>query len=80
MGGISFSDMQEFNQAWVLSKMRVEITNYLNGDIVTVKTWVNTLEKSRSVRALEMYVNGKKNSGLHDFWAVLIRKNGVQKH
>jgi hypothetical protein len=28
-------------------------------DIVTVKTWVNTLEKSRSVRALEMYVNGK---------------------
>jgi hypothetical protein len=44
MGGISFSDMQEFNQAWVLSKMRVEITNYLNGDIVTVKTWVNTLE------------------------------------
>jgi hypothetical protein len=25
MGGISFSDMQEFNQAWV-SKMRVEIT------------------------------------------------------
>jgi hypothetical protein len=26
MGGISFSDMQEFNQAWVLSKMRVEIT------------------------------------------------------
>jgi hypothetical protein len=25
MGGISFSDMQ-FNQAWVLSKMRVEIT------------------------------------------------------
>jgi acyl-CoA thioesterase FadM len=79
MGGISFSDMQEFNQAWVLSKMRVEITDYLNGDIVTVKTWVNTLEKSRSVRALEMYMNGKKY-GLHDFWAVLIRKNGVQKH
>jgi acyl-CoA thioesterase FadM len=32
-------------------------------DIVTVKTWVNTLEKSRSVRALEMYVNGKKIVG-----------------
>jgi hypothetical protein len=32
MGGISFSDMQEFNQAWVLSKMRVEITE-LPGEI-----------------------------------------------
>jgi acyl-ACP thioesterase len=45
MGGISFSDMQEFNQAWVLSKMRVEITELPKWrDIVTVKTWVNTLE------------------------------------
>jgi acyl-ACP thioesterase len=44
------SDMQEFNQAWVLSKMRVEITELPKWrDIVTVKTWVNTLEKSRSV-------------------------------
>jgi hypothetical protein len=60
MGGISFSDMQEFNQAWVL-KCELKLQNYLNGDIVTVKTWVNTLEKSRSVRALEMYVNGKNN-------------------
>ena len=25
VGGISFTDMQEFNQAWVLSRMRVEI-------------------------------------------------------
>jgi predicted alpha/beta hydrolase family esterase len=80
MGGISFSDMQEFNQAWVLSKMRVEITELPKWRYRNSKTWVNTLEKSRSVRALEMYVNGKKNSGLHDFWAVLIRKNGVQKH
>ena len=48
MGGISFSDMQEFNQAWVLSKMRVEITELPKWrDIVTVKTWVNTLERRR---------------------------------
>jgi hypothetical protein len=25
LGGISFSDMQLFHQAWVLSRMRVEI-------------------------------------------------------
>ncbi|MFQ3173842.1 MAG: medium-chain acyl-[acyl-carrier-protein] hydrolase [Flavobacterium sp.] len=69
--GISFSDMQEFNQAWVLSKMRVEIASLPKwGDVVTVKTWINTLEKSRSVRAFEIHVNGGKILGCVSFWAV----------
>ena len=71
IGGISFTDMQEFHQAWVLSRMRVEITSLPKWrDIVTVKTWINSLENSRSVRALEMYVNGKKIIGSETFWAV----------
>jgi medium-chain acyl-[acyl-carrier-protein] hydrolase len=71
IGGISFVDMQVFNQAWVLSRMRIEITALPKWkDIVTVKTWINTLENSRSVRALEMYVNGKKMIGIETFWAV----------
>lgn len=71
VGGISFYDMQEFHQAWVLSRMRVEIATLPKwGDIVTVKTWINSLENSRSVRALEMYVNGKKIVGSETFWAV----------
>ena len=71
VGGISFSDMQEFNQAWVLSRMRVELTALPKWrDIVTVKTWINTLENSRSVRALEMYLNGVKIAGCETFWAV----------
>nr|WP_315190876.1 acyl-ACP thioesterase domain-containing protein [uncultured Flavobacterium sp.] len=71
IGGISFSDMQEFNQAWVLSRMRVEIIDLPKWrDIVTVKTWINSLENSRSIRALEMYVNGKKIVGSETFWAV----------
>ncbi len=75
IGGISFSDMQEFNQAWVLSRMRVEITELPKWkDIVTIKTWINTLENSRSVRALEMYVNGKKIVGSETFWAVFNTK------
>jgi acyl-ACP thioesterase len=75
IGGISFSDMQEFNQAWVLSRMRVEITELPKWkDIVTVKTWINTLENSRSVRALELYVNGKKIVGSETFWAVFNTK------
>jgi medium-chain acyl-[acyl-carrier-protein] hydrolase len=71
VGGISFYDMQEFHQAWVLSRMRVEITALPKwGDTVTVKTWINSLENSRSVRALEMYVNDKKIVGCETFWAV----------
>jgi len=75
LGGISFSDMQEFDQAWVLSRMRVEITALPKWkDVVTVKTWINTLENSRSVRALEMHVNGNKIVGCETFWAVFNTK------
>lgn len=75
VGGISFTDMQEFNQAWVLSRMRVEIIELPKWrDTVTVKTWINSLENSRSVRALEMYVNGKKIVGCETFWAVFNTK------
>ena len=34
------------------------------------KTWINSLKNSRSVRSLEMYVNGKKIVGSETFWAV----------
>ena len=72
LGGISFSDMQEFDQAWVLSRMRVEISKLPKWkDTVTIKTWINTLENSRSVRALEVYVNGIKIVGSETFWAVI---------
>jgi len=75
IGGISFSDMQEFNQAWVLSKMRVEITALPKWkDRVTVITWINTLENSRSVRAFEIEINGTKIIGSETFWAVFNTK------
>jgi len=71
VGGISFQDMQEFHQAWVLSRMRVEVHALPQWqNVVTVKTWINSLENSRSVRALEMYVNGKKIVGCETYWAV----------
>jgi acyl-ACP thioesterase len=55
--------------------MRVEITELPKWkDTVTVKTWINTLENSRSVRALELYVNGIKLVGSETFWAVFNTK------
>jgi len=74
-GGISFSDMQQHHQAWVLSRMRVEIVELPRwNDEVTVKTWIISLENSRSVRALEMYVGQKKIVGCETFWAVFNTK------
>lgn len=71
LGGISFSDMQEHHQAWVLSRMRVEIKRLPKWrDVITVKTWINSLENSRSIRCLELYVGDDKIVGCETFWAV----------
>ena len=54
LGGISYADMQKHHQAWVLSRMRVEITELPKWqDEVVVKTWIKSLENSRSIRCLE---------------------------
>lgn len=74
-GGISFTDMQQDQQAWVMSKMRIEISEMPRWrDNITVKTWIVTLENSRSVRALEVYRNDKKVVGCETFWAVINTK------
>lgn len=75
VGGISFTDMQEFNQAWVMSRMKLEIDALPKWrDIVTVKTWIVSLENSRSVRALELFVGDKKLISCETFWAVFNTK------
>jgi acyl-ACP thioesterase len=74
-GGFSFVDMQKFDQAWVLSRMRLEVSKLPKWkDIITIKTWINSLENSRSVRALEVSVNGEKCIGVETFWAVFNTK------
>lgn len=71
LGGISFSDMQAHHQAWVLSRMRLEINRLPKWrDTVTVKTWIQSLENSRSTRCLEMYLGDEKLVGCETFWAV----------
>lgn len=75
MGGISFSDMQQHHQAWVLSRMRVEVKRLPRWrDVVTVKTWINSLENSRSIRCLELYIGDEKIIGCETFWAVFNTK------
>lgn len=74
-GSLSFTDMQVHNQAWVLSRMRVEINALPRwGDTVTVKTWIMDLHGSRSLRALEMYNGDKKIAGSTTLWVVFNTK------
>ena len=75
LGGISFTDMQEFNQAWVLSRMRIEIESLPKWrDIIIVKTWIVSLENSRSIRVLEVFNNDRKIISCETFWAVINTK------
>lgn len=71
MGGLSFNDMQHKHQAWVLSRIRVEIDALPKWqDKVIVKTWIEDLKGARSIRNIEMYLNGKKIVGATTYWAV----------
>ncbi|MEO8516019.1 MAG: acyl-ACP thioesterase domain-containing protein [Flavobacterium sp.] len=71
LGGLSFNDMQVHHQAWVLSRIRVEIDSLPKWqDKVTVKTWIESLEGSRSIRNIEMYLDGNKIASATTFWAV----------
>ncbi|MFC7773030.1 acyl-[acyl-carrier-protein] thioesterase [Flavobacterium sp. GCM10027622] len=71
MGGLSFSDMQVHHQAWVLSRIRIEIESLPKWlDTVTVTTWIESLDGNKSIRNIEMYLDGKKIVGATTYWAV----------
>lgn len=75
LGGISYSDLQRHDQAWVLSRMRVEITKLPKWrDKIIMKTWIKSLENSRSTRCLEMYLNDEKIVGCETYWVTINTK------
>ena len=75
LGGLSFNDMQAFDQAWVLSRIRIEIAALPKWqDTVVVKTWIESLHGSGSLRNIEMFLNGQKIVGAATYWAVLNTK------
>jgi len=75
LGGISFTDMQQFDQAWVLSRMRIEIEKLPTWrDRVAIKTWIVSLDNSRSIRVLEVYKNEQKIISCETFWVVINTK------
>ena len=72
LGGMSYFEMQESNQAWVLSRMRLEIDHLpIWHEEVEVKTWIESLDGVRSVRNIQMLQNGKPIAGASSLWVVL---------
>lgn len=75
LGGIAFADMQLHDQAWVLSKMRLEIIKLPQWkDKVTVETWIVSLENSRSLRALKVSVGSVVVATCETWWVVFNTK------
>lgn len=72
LGGMSYYDMQKFNQAWVLSTMRVEIQDLPQWhEEIAVTTWIESLKGIKSIRNFEMVLSGKKIVGATSLWVVL---------
>lgn len=72
LGGISYTDMQVYNQAWVMSRMRLEIEKLPKWlDKVIIKTWIKSLENSRSIRCMELFLNNEKIISCETYWAVM---------
>ena len=75
LGGISYLDMQAHDQAWVMSRMRLEIDKLPKwGDKIIVKTWIKSLENSRSIRSMEVHLNNEKIIACESYWAVINTK------
>ncbi len=75
LGGMSFFDMQTNDQAWVSSRIRIEINDLPQWhEKVQIKTWIESLDGVRSVRNLEMSQNGRFLAGGSSLWVVLNTK------
>lgn len=75
LGGVGFKDLQEYNQSWVLSRMRIEIDEmpgWLNK--IEVNTWVEELRGAKSTRDFTIERDGKKLVGVSSLWAIFNTK------
>ena len=72
LGKISFLDLQIIKQAWVLSKMRLEI-DYMPKwqDLIHIRTWIESLEGVRTIRNFEITLNNKKIIGISTLWVII---------
>ncbi|MEK6494620.1 acyl-[acyl-carrier-protein] thioesterase [Myroides odoratimimus] len=72
LGGISFWDLQEANQSWVVYKFRVEIDRMPKWqERIDITTWIETLDGIRSVRNFEVHCNGELIASASSMWVIM---------
>lgn len=72
LGGMSYFDMQEYNQAWVLSSMRIELTDLPQWhQTIEIETWIETLAGIKTIRDFDVFLNNEKIIGVNSLWVVL---------
>lgn len=72
LGGMSYFDMQQNNQAWVLSSMRIEIENLPQWhETIEIETWIETLADIKTIRDFDVFLNDEKIIGGNSLWVVL---------
>lgn len=72
LGGISFQDLQEIKQAWVLNKMRLELRELPKWqDRIHIKTWIESLDGVRSIRNFEISLQNRKIIGISTLWVII---------
>lgn len=72
---LGFDDLQQHDQAWVMSRFRIEIEEMpqLNDEIV-IDTWVEVLRGPKSIRNFTVTRQSKKLVGASSLWAVFNTK------
>lgn len=73
IGGISFWDLKTHNQAWVLSKFRIEKKAELPQwqDKITITTWIERLDGVRSIRNFEVYLKDQLIAVASSLWVII---------
>ncbi len=72
LAGMSYFDMQQNNQAWVLSSMRIEIENLPQWhETIEIETWIETLAGIKTIRDFDVFLNDEKIIGGNSLWVVL---------
>ncbi|TDS66138.1 acyl-[acyl-carrier-protein] thioesterase [Myroides indicus] len=76
LGGISFLDLQQVDQAWVLNKFRIELKEAMPRwqDQITITTWIEKMDGIRSIRNFEIRNNNKLIAVATSLWVILNTK------
>ncbi|MCA5005335.1 acyl-[acyl-carrier-protein] thioesterase [Sphingobacterium bovistauri] len=75
LGGVGFDDLSQYDQSWVMNRMRVEIGDLPRfSEEIEVKTWIEELKGFKSTRNFEVSRGGKKLIGISSLWAVFNMK------